>query len=489
MSDSRGYRHPFNDCTFYLGGVGGGATTSIFEAEVIDTLTSQINPALSLSDLAMSQFSAELRRKPDWWRTHYNRRHEWAQEACDRVWDVILPSTTITQVKLNDNQIQYVLDELAGYAALYDSSHKCDYSRPSSFERIWESDSLIEPSTLADLNSELASLVPKDVRLAMRGGISSIGLIDPYRYPLIYGKTVSSRDQLPISIPSEDLYSISHRFALLPTDIQISASQTIEFLSYINNLHPSHRHLYHLLQTTLKAFIPLFEHTLTDLHRINPLHQRIPGQSWYSQWDEPEAQSIPTTTKDGKRMKRICGNGYLGGLEDRRHVVTLAGRKVQVIIAASEIRVWLNYSASRRGLSTIAYIAAGSGNEERAHRRVRLLLHHNGKYQRRLNKLSNGRHLPRGFGAGDNGATLRTWGLSDGDPCHQYVGSVRIREGLAIVFPNIYQFRHKPVRLADPSKPGLLRMVSFLLVDPDIPPIPSTATVGLNSGIGLGGLA
>lgn len=23
MSDSRGYRHPFNDCTQYLGGVGG----------------------------------------------------------------------------------------------------------------------------------------------------------------------------------------------------------------------------------------------------------------------------------------------------------------------------------------------------------------------------------------------------------------------------------------------------------------------------------
>ncbi len=86
--------------------------------------------------------------------------------------------------------------------------------------------------------------------------------------------------------------------------------------------------------------------------------------------------------------------------------------------------------------------------------------------------------FPRGFSAGDNGATLRTWGLSDGDPCHQYIGNVQVREGLAIVFPNIYQFSHKPVRLADPSKPGLIRMVSFLLVDPDIPPIPSTATVG-----------
>ncbi len=228
------------------------------------------------------------------------------------------------------------------------------YSQPSSFERIWESESLIEPSILTDLNNELASLVPKNARSTQRGGISSIGLIDPYRYPLIYGKTVSSRDQLPIPLPSEDLYSISHRFALLPTDIQISASHTIEFLSYINNLHPSHRPLYRLLQTTLQAFVPLFEHTLTDLHRINPLRLRIPGQSWYSQWDEPEAPEYSDDDEGWETYEKdmwqwlscrpinlpdVSEQGYLGGLEDRRHVVTLAGRKVQVIIAVSEIRV------------------------------------------------------------------------------------------------------------------------------------------------------
>ncbi len=39
MSDSRGYRHPFNDCTFYLGGVGGGDTISVLETELIIDLS------------------------------------------------------------------------------------------------------------------------------------------------------------------------------------------------------------------------------------------------------------------------------------------------------------------------------------------------------------------------------------------------------------------------------------------------------------------
>jgi hypothetical protein len=84
---------------------------------------------------------------------------------------------------------------------------------------------------------------------------------------------------------------------------------------------------------------------------------------------------------------------------------------------------------------------------------------------------------PRGFSAGDTGATLRTWGLVDGDPCHQYIGSVRTRTGLGLVWPNIYQRRHTPFRLLDPSKEGHQTVVAFFLVDPEIQPIISTSLV------------
>lgn len=84
---------------------------------------------------------------------------------------------------------------------------------------------------------------------------------------------------------------------------------------------------------------------------------------------------------------------------------------------------------------------------------------------------------PRGFSAGDAGATLRTWGLSDGDACHQYIGETPLRTGLSLVFPNIYQQRRAPFELVDKTRDGWLTLLMFHLIDPDIRPIVSTNCV------------
>lgn len=112
---------------------------------------------------------------------------------------------------------------------------------------------------------------------------------------------------------------------------------------------------------------------------------------------------------------------------------------------------------------------------------------------------------PRQFIAGDTGATLRTWGLNDGDGCQQYVGSVPVarppspasppssseptpstvqdttppstHSTASIAFPNIYQSQLTPFRLLDPSQDGRITVVSFLLADPDIRPLVSTSNV------------
>lgn len=84
---------------------------------------------------------------------------------------------------------------------------------------------------------------------------------------------------------------------------------------------------------------------------------------------------------------------------------------------------------------------------------------------------------PRGFSAGDAGATLRTWGLQDGDSCHQLIGAIPITTGLALVFPNIYQHSQTAFQLADASKDGHMTVLQFLLVDCDIHPVISTGVV------------
>ena len=84
---------------------------------------------------------------------------------------------------------------------------------------------------------------------------------------------------------------------------------------------------------------------------------------------------------------------------------------------------------------------------------------------------------PRGFIAGDAGATLRTWGLRDRDACHQYIGARPVQPGLALTFPNIYQHRQSSFALLDPTKPGRQTLVSFFLVDPEVEGVVGTAEV------------
>lgn len=84
---------------------------------------------------------------------------------------------------------------------------------------------------------------------------------------------------------------------------------------------------------------------------------------------------------------------------------------------------------------------------------------------------------PSDFLPHDVGATLRTWGLQSGNECNQFIGSIPLRSGLSIAFPNFYQHRIHDVRLRDGCEKGRLTAIEYYLVDPDVPPIVSTADV------------
>jgi len=73
--------------------------------------------------------------------------------------------------------------------------------------------------------------------------------------------------------------------------------------------------------------------------------------------------------------------------------------------------------------------------------------------------------------------TIKTWGLQKGDPCHQYIGSVPLCQGLCIAFPNIYQYQLTPFSLTDPSREGRQCIIGLYLVDPSIAPLASTHRV------------
>ncbi|KAF8913230.1 hypothetical protein CPB84DRAFT_1760716 [Gymnopilus junonius] len=436
----------------------------------------------------MSMFSAEIRRSTEWWKDFENEdvRRKWANSALQRTWRVRAPSST-AEVLLSQKQINYVLDELKGYCELRDEKGRCQVS---CFERIWESNTLLDPLAKKSLSASFDKLKPG----ALKSDDGTITyLLDHMLYPLIYNKTLVSHlsGRILRSVPpppSNDVYTVSPHFLLLPSDVSVSEDGSVEFLSYINNLHPDLHHNTCLhLESLLAGFLPLFEHTLTDLHRNNPLVQRIPGHCRYTIWEEPEPPEYSDdeegwTTYESDMRKWVLNRpidlpdvpdaGYPGRLEARRHVVTLRNRTIQVIVSAFEISLhpqgpifsgtpW--HVEGMRGERIVAcgFHCLSADNVKENFFRFRMAVTY-----------------PRGFSAGDTGATLRTWGIRDGDSCHQYVGEVPIRSGFSLVFPNIYQHQHTSFGLADPSREGHLTGIWFFLIDPEIRPIISTATVG-----------
>ena len=227
-------------------------------------------------------------------------------------------------------------------------------SQVSCFDRVWESDILLDWRATQDLKELLGKF--KSSALRSEDGTVSY-LLDHMSYPLVYNRTLVSglngKTLRPIAPLFNDLLTVSPHFALLPSDVSVSSGSAIEFLSYINNLHPDFHHgIYQHLESLLAGFIPLFEHTLTDLHRNNPSMQRIPGNCRYTIWEEPEPpehsddeEGWITYESDMRNwalnrpidLPDIPDTGYPGGLETRRHVVSLRNRKIQVITAAFEI--------------------------------------------------------------------------------------------------------------------------------------------------------
>lgn len=70
----------------------------------------------------------------------------------------------------------------------------------------------------------------------------------------------------------------------------------------------------------------------------------------------------------------------------------------------------------------------------------------------------------------------QVFGLSNGEHAIQCQGSIKLNLGRSVIFPSIVQHRLARFELKDKSKPGIMRALLFLLVDPNIRII-STANI------------
>jgi len=361
----------------------------------------------------------------------------------------------------------------------------------SCFERIWESDSLLNSHSLSSLNNGLSRLRESQPLEHNEDNVTAT-LIDPFLHCLVYGRTQVYDTHHPEALRPQPApshlgnYFVSQKFAFIPTDFSVSNTGHVRFMSYINNLNPGETSLYRSIENLLRDCVPLFNHVLTDLHRNNPHPRRIQGHCRYIEWDEPEPPEHSDDEDGWSAYERdvrhwvmhrpieipdVPINGYPGGLESRKYAVDLHGRILQVVVHVSEIRLepnnpvytgspWHVEGMKNERIAACAFYYSSVENITENYIEFRMAV-----------------TSPKRFHAGDTGATMRTWAMNDGDPCHQYIGSKPTSTGLAIAFPNIYQYRHPPFRLHNSSKEGHQRLVAFYLVDPEIQPVVSTSRV------------
>jgi Protein of unknown function (DUF4246) len=68
------------------------------------------------------------------------------------------------------------------------------------------------------------------------------------------------------------------------------------------------------------------------------------------------------------------------------------------------------------------------------------------------------------------------FGVEEGGPGLQFIGSVDTREGRLLTFPNILHHQVQPFSLIDPTKPGHRKILALFLVDPHVKVL-STANI------------
>ncbi|KAG2124649.1 hypothetical protein DEU56DRAFT_826787 [Suillus clintonianus] len=359
---------------------------------------------------------------------------------------------------------------LQSYARLRENNRQV-----SCFERIWESGAILDNSARANLNCQLSRFLETlPDKLARREGDElTRHIIDPYLYPLIYGRTLAYdsaregflRPELAPSITdATNTDFLSQEFACLPCDFLISQDGTAKALSYINNLHTCYSALYRCFEELISKCVPMFEQVLTDLHGDNPNRERVQGPSSSAEWEEPESPEfsrdfVDLSAFESKKRQSIMRRSivpdapitsYPGGLEERRNIVQLWGKTLQVVLDVYEICIKPGGPAFRGS----QWRVEGMKNE----RIVACLLYNSSSHNITGNSI-------------EFRMAVKT------PPSSPKKGSVPIHQGLCIAFPNIYEYHLTPFSLVDPSKEGHQRIIGVYLVDPSITPLASTQRV------------
>ncbi|KAH9856285.1 hypothetical protein C2E23DRAFT_722900 [Lenzites betulinus] len=455
----------------------------------------------------MGQFSGTIRAKPKWWEKVHeaNIVAKWRAEmvaqdraVVDRLWggdkrfecgdgEKKWPRDPVT-----DAQLDYVFDELRYEAAQRDPTTGIFRA---AIPGVHESRSLIPADLKSALVSGVALLenVPDNEKDWHPGSNKQVlDLVHPSLYCLRIGHSLvrtpdttaprvlteeEYRARRPDLTENEIDYIVSPLYQWLPTDFAVSDSGDVKALGYINNLHPiQHRPLYSTISSILSRFVPLFERVLSDaLSPEPPLPIVVDPHEWYSHVKElddvPEGSDGEDPYEKWDREERWPlmpdAPSFSPPASDGRVELKLRGRTMQVIVKLANIVLtpenptysggsWhVEGMANEKIVATgLYYYACENITESRLAFRTVV-----------GDDADNGTWMP--YEQSDYKGYLTIYGFAGGNTLNQELGHIVADEDKCVAFPNVYQHRVDGFELADPTKPGVRKILCFFLVDPE----------------------
>ncbi|KAJ2587212.1 hypothetical protein H4R99_008229, partial [Coemansia sp. RSA 1722] len=469
------------------------------------------------TEMKMIKASAEIRSSPEWEDALDNKtiREQWIAEMKDKR-------------KLTDKQAAYVVAELFYYAKLQASARSCGSdAKPSGVNMLWYTD-IPENSDLAqEFNASLSKMLeklPKAQYCQPRKNKYDVfeQIVDPSLYSLVYESTpilpkpmtspqealhLPSYGTVPGSIEgwrqavcdlnasmtvkdkgkdSEQSVTTAANFVpfnekyleltdptaghWLPTDIYVNQDGSVDFKSYINNIHPEENaDMYTSISKIISKAIPLLEQALTDWE--HPRDLRIP-------YDYDNCLEFPTehpATLEGKFD--VYSNEYYQAVDEwidtiidttpdpeefvepERPLVpySLRNKNLQVVVEITDkIITSLSDTASENIIAIAEYYYDSKGEKP-------LTIEFLEAIKADLDSIEDGYDMLvyntlYGF---------RTYGI--GDLYDQSAGSIDAKQGRLVCYPNVYeQDRH--------YGDGSIKRLKMYFVDPSVR-IVSTAIV------------
>ncbi|TMW62022.1 hypothetical protein Poli38472_009515 [Pythium oligandrum] len=351
---------------------------------------------------------------------------------------------------------------------------------PGMTPQTWLSDSLIPTGLKSKLISEVAVLEsqPADRHdWQPHKDKQVLNLINPSLYPCVFGQTTrlplhqanksypSAADQMRsiLFLPAKTKTSGPKglKFQWIPSEVDVDLEEDgghAAFVTYINNLHPeSFASMYTPLGKIFGRLVPLFDRVLWTLE------------------DEARGKLMGDTSRDAVMFFQSKGYTHpcppalvpLGLFNPGEEAFSLRGGRCQVIVKLTEFHLtptkprYAGGAWRVEGTDAEKIIATGVyffGSDNIKHAGVSF------------------RTLVRPSDSGDEVANGLQYGLGKEETHTQDLGTISALEDRCLVYPNTFQHRMEPFELADNTKAGVLKVLTFFLVD-HLDSIPSTAVI------------